>query len=67
MGMRITHLVGSTPNPFATDILCHKKCWRKHILFNLNNQLEDFHLQNININDARKLFFHQVDEVILAA
>ena len=30
----------------------------------LNNQLEDSHLQNISIDNARKLFFHHVDEVI---
>ena len=32
--------------------------------FVYSNQLEDSHLQNINIADARKLFFRHVDEVI---
>ena len=32
------------------------------VLRNLNNRLEDSHLQNINIDDARKLFFCHEDE-----
>ena len=32
--------------------------------FEYNTRLEDSHLQNINIADARKLFFRHVDEVI---
>ena len=54
----------STPDPFAADILYHKSCWIEHVLHNLNNQLKDSHLQNINIDHARKLFFHHVVEVI---
>ena len=32
--------------------------------FEYSNRLEDSHLQNINIADARKLLFRYVDEVI---
>ena len=50
---RITYLVESIPDPFAANILYHKSCWTGHVLLNLNNRLEDSHLQNINIDDAR--------------
>ena len=64
MQRRISQLVDSTPDPFAADILYHKSCWIEHVLHNLNNQLKDSHLQNINIDHARKLFFRHVDEVM---
>ena len=64
MRRRITTLVDSTPDPFAADIRYHKSCWTEHVHRNMNDQLEDCHLQNINIDDARKLFFRHVDEVI---
>ena len=57
-------MVDSTPDPFAADIRYHKSCWTEHVLRNMNDQLEDFHLRNINIDDARKSFFRHVDEVI---
>ena len=54
----------STPDRFATDISYHRSCWTEHVLRNLNKRLEDSHSQNINIDDARKMFFRHVDEVI---
>ena len=60
----ITYLVDSTTDRSTADILCHKPCWTEHVLRNFNNQLEDPHLQKINIDNARKLVFCQVDEVI---
>ena len=64
MRRSITYLVDSTTDPFAADILYHESCWTEPVLCNLNNRLEDSHLQNINTDDARKLFFRHVDEVI---
>ena len=64
MQRRITYLVDSTPDPFTTDILCHKSCWTEHILRKLNNRLEDSPLQNTNIDDAKELFCLHVDEVV---
>ena len=64
MRRRITYLVDSTPDPFATDILCHKSCWTEHVLRKLNNLLEGSPLQNIKIDDARELFFRHVDGVV---
>ena len=64
MRRRITYLVDSTPDPFAADILYRKSCYTEHVHCNLNNRLEDSHLQNINIDDGRKLFFHYVNKVI---
>ena len=51
---RITYFVDSIPDPFAVDILYQKLRWTEHVLRNLNNRLEDGHLQNINIDSARK-------------
>ena len=66
MRRRITYLVHSIRDPFAADVLYHKSCWTEHVLHNLNNQLKkDSHLQNTKIDDARKLLFCHVDEVIL--
>ena len=64
MRKRITYLVDSTADPSAADILYRKSCWTEHVLRNLNNRLEGSHLQNTNIDDAMKLFFRHVDEVI---
>ena len=64
MRRRITYFVDSIPDPFAVDILYQKLRWTEHVLRNLNNRLEDCHLQNINIDSARKLFLRHVDEVI---
>ena len=60
MRRRISCLVDSTPDPFAADILYHHSCWTNYIL----NQYGDTHIQNVNLDDARKLFFKHVDEVI---
>ena len=64
MRRRITTLVDSTLDPFATGIRYHRSCWNEHIFNNKNDQLGNIHLQDINIDDARKLFFRHVDEVI---
>ena len=63
-GYVITYLVDSTTDRSTADILYHKPCWTEYVLRNFNNQLEDPHLQKINIDNARKLVFCQVDEVI---
>ena len=66
MRRRITYLFDSLQDPFAADILYYKprRTGSNTLFCNLNKQLEDFHLQNINIDDARKLFFRHVDEVM---
>ena len=51
-------------NPVFQCLGNDKTCQTGHVFHNLNNQLENSHLQNINIDDARKLFFLHVDEVI---
>ena len=37
----------------------------KHVLCNLNKRLENSHIQNINLDDPRKLLFRHMDEVTL--
>lgn len=63
-GYVITYLVDSTTDRSTADILYHEPCWTEHVLRNFNNQLEDPHLQKINIDNARKLVFCQVYELI---
>ena len=64
MRRRITILVDSTSDPFAEDIRYHHSCWTEYVLRNLDKPLTECHLQSINIDDARKLFFRHVDKVI---
>ena len=46
-----TYLIDSTHDPFAEDMLYHvgQMIGHEYVLRNLNNQLEDSHLQNINL------------------
>ena len=62
MRRRISCLIDSTPDPFAADILYHNLCWLKYAL--MRNNEENYHTQNINIDDARNLFFGHVDKVL---
>ena len=61
-----TYLIDSTHDPFAEDMLYHvgQMIGHEYVLHNLNKRLEDSHLQNVNIDNVRKLFFCHVDELI---
>ena len=47
----------------ADDISYHMSCWTKYVLPTIELGLQS-HLQNINLDDGRQLFFRHVDEII---
>ena len=53
MRRRISCLIDSTNDPFASDIMYHKTCWSRFVV---NCKLDDDDMQKINLGDARKLF-----------
>ena len=61
---RITQLIETTTDPFAADIMYHKKCWDKYISNSSLKDSDPLHLQNVSKSDARNLFYRHVDEVI---
>ena len=64
---RLSKLVESTTalsDPFANDIMYHHACWLKYITNTKLQQDDAIHLQNVNLSEARQLFFRHVDSVI---
>lgn len=64
---RLTQLVESTTalsDPIANDIMYHHYCWLKHVNNTKLQQDDEMHLQNVNLSEAKQLFFRHVDSVI---
>ena len=63
MKRRINCLIYYTVDAPADDISYHMSCWTKYVLPAIELGLQS-HLQNINLDDGRQLFFRRVDEII---
>ena len=61
---RLSHLIDSISDPFATSIMYHRSCWQKYITHRSVCPDDIMHAQNVSLLDARSLFFRHVDAVI---
>ena len=63
MRNRITCLVDSTTDLFASNILYPPPCWLKYVTNSININA-NIRQQNVSLNEERTLFFKHVDEVL---